>query len=52
MIDSGFSIFKRQSIRAAKDLLYGDEVVAKIKKAKTEEEITRIMNTARNRRNE
>ena len=52
MRDNSFTIFKRHAIGAAKDLLYGDDVVAKIKKADTEEEITRIMKTARNKQNE
>ena len=41
------SQYKRQAIKAAKDLKYGDEVVEKLKKAKTEGEIDRIMKAAR-----
>lgn len=38
---------KRDSIKAAKQLLYGQEVINKINKAKTTTEIYRIMHTAR-----
>lgn len=41
------SQYKRQAIKAAKDLLYGNKVIKKIKKAKTEGEIDRIMRAAR-----
>lgn len=42
--------YKVQAIKAARDLQYGDEVVAKIKNAKTDGEIARIMITARKER--
>ena len=41
------SQYKIQAIKAAKDLLYGDKVIEKIKKAKTEGESDRIMRAAR-----
>ena len=43
---------KRFCVRAAKDLGYDPEYVAKIRKAKTSAEITRIMATARERLNQ
>jgi hypothetical protein len=39
--------FKRQAIKAAKDFNYGDEVISKLKAAKTVAEMDRIMRTAR-----
>lgn len=39
--------YKAEAIKAAKDLRYGDEVVHKIRKAKSSCEISRIMATAR-----
>lgn len=39
--------YKAEAIKAAKDLRYGDEVVRKIRKAKSSGEISRIMATAR-----
>ena len=39
--------YKQSAAKAAKDLGYGKEVVAKVRKAKTESEVTRIMATAR-----
>lgn len=39
--------YRSQAVRAAKDFGYGKEVNDKIKKAKTEGEIERIMRTAR-----
>lgn len=33
-MDNVVSQYKRQAIKAAKDLLYGDKVIEKIKKAK------------------
>lgn len=39
--------FLGEAIKAAKDLRYGDEVVRKIRKAKSSCEISRIMATAR-----
>lgn len=38
---------KRETIRIANQLLYSDEVIKKIHKAKSTEEVYRIMNTAR-----
>lgn len=39
--------YKQQAIRAAKDLCYGEEVIRRIKNAKSDVEIERIMATAR-----
>jgi hypothetical protein len=39
---------KRQAIRAAKELCYGKKVVDKLEKATSDNEITRIMYSARN----
>lgn len=39
--------FRRQAIKAAKDLDYGEEVVLSLKAAKTVGEMDRIMKTAR-----
>ena len=41
--------YKREAIRAAKELCYSAEVIAALKLAKTEAEVCRIMTTARNR---
>ena len=38
------------AIRIAKQLCYGEETVNRIKHAKTESEITRILHTARERK--
>lgn len=46
MIES-FEKYKKDSIRAAKDLRYGKTVVDKLKAAKTEAEVTNILKTAR-----
>jgi len=40
--------YKRSAIRAAKELCYGKEVIDKLKKATSDNEITRIMLSARN----
>lgn len=40
--------YKRWAIRAAKELRYGKKVVDKLKKATSDNEITRIMYSARN----
>ncbi len=40
--------YKRWAIRAAKELCYGEKVVDKLKKATSDNEITRIMYSARN----
>lgn len=42
--------YKPSAIRAAKDLGYGDEVVRKIRAAKTDDEIERIMVSARHKK--
>lgn len=39
--------YRRDAMEAAKDLRYGPEVVERIKNAKTDREIERIMITAR-----
>ena len=39
--------YRREALRAAKDFRYGDLVIAKIKAAKSDNEISRIMATAR-----
>lgn len=40
---------KRSAIKAAKDLLYGPEVISQLEKAESNVEISRIMTTARKR---
>lgn len=45
--EDSFSYTQKHAIRAAKDLYYGDEVIAKLKAAKTEGEIERIMRDTR-----
>ena len=39
--------YKREAISAARDLCYGEDVVKRIKEAKDDTEIARIMATAR-----
>ncbi len=39
--------YKKQAIKAAKDLRYGDEIIKKLKAASTDGEIERIMIGAR-----
>lgn len=39
--------YRKQAILAAKDFHYGQEVIDKIKKAKTDDEISGIMRVAR-----
>ena len=39
--------YKRKMMQAARDLLYGEDVVAQIEQAETDDEITKIMRTAR-----
>lgn len=39
--------YKRFAIKAAKELYYPDAVIAKLKEAQTESEISRIMRNAR-----
>ena len=41
--------YKRQAISAAKQLCYPDYIITKLRSAQTENEICRIMSTARNR---
>ena len=41
-------IYRKQAMRAAKELGYGVKVIVKIKLAETQAEITRIMNSTRN----
>lgn len=41
------SDYKKEALKAAKELCYGDEIKKKIKEAKTDEEIERIMASAR-----
>lgn len=47
--DSELSMYRRNAIQAAKELGYPADTVAEIKKAKTKDEISRIMSIARNR---
>lgn len=42
---------KKQAVKVAKELCYGDEVANKIKNAKTPYEIDRILHAARNAQN-
>ena len=42
-----FDFLKKNAIRTAKDLFYGDKVIIELKAAKTVGEINRIMVTAR-----
>ena len=39
--------YRKQAIIAAKDLCYGNKIIEKIKAAKNDAEIERIMNTSR-----
>ena len=39
--------YRKQAMIAAKELCYGNEVIEKIKAAKNDAEIERIMNTSR-----
>lgn len=43
-----FKTYQEDAIRAAEELMYGDKVIARLEKAKTEADICRIMATARN----
>ena len=43
-----YKTYKEDAIQAAKELMYGDKVIERLKKAKTEADICRIMATARN----
>lgn len=42
-----FKTYKKEAMTAADELCYGYDVVAKLKKAKTSDEISRIMLNAR-----
>ena len=42
--------YRKQATIAAKELCYGNEVIEKIKAAKSDAEIERIMNAARHER--
>lgn len=43
-----FKTYQEDAIQAAEELIYGDKVIERLKKAKTEADICRIMATARN----
>lgn len=47
--DSELSMYRRNAIQAAKELGYPADTITEIKKAKTKDEISRIMSIARNR---
>lgn len=47
MPKKGVSEFKSNAIKAAKDFGYGDDIVNKIRAAKSDSEIDRIMKAAR-----
>lgn len=47
IMDDDEVTYKKQALKAAKELYYGQTVIRKIKKAETDREITRIMVTAR-----
>ena len=49
--DTPFKAYQEDAIQAAEELMYGDKVIARLKKAKTEADICRIMATARNEKN-
>ena len=42
--------YKRQAKQAAADLNYGEDVISAVDRAKNDAEIARIMNTARNKK--
>ena len=46
--DASFKTYQEDAIQAAEDLMYGDKVIARLEKAKTEADICRIMATSRN----
>lgn len=48
MFISEFEKEKRETIKAARELCYRQEVIKRLKKAETPNELTRIMQTARN----
>jgi len=39
--------YRREALKAAKDLFYGQAIIAEIRKAKSDDEISRIMAKAR-----
>ncbi len=49
-MEGDFKSYKNDAMNAAKDLRYGKVVIDKIKAAKTEAEIQRIMVTERHKR--
>lgn len=50
VIDTPFKTYQKDAIRAAEELMYGDKIIARLEKAKTEGEVCRIMATARNKK--
>lgn len=50
LYDTELRTYKHQALVAAKDLLYDEETISKIKAAKTENEIRQIMAEGRKRR--
>ena len=44
------NLYKKEALEAASDLNYSKEVIRKIEDAKSDNEISRIMKTARERR--
>lgn len=49
-MDEEFKTYKKDAVKAAEELRYGDNVVNRIKATKTEAEIQRIMTTERHKR--
>lgn len=45
-----FKTYQEDAIQAAEELMYGDKVIERLKKATTEGEVCRIMVTARNKK--
>ena len=46
--NTSFKTYQEDAIQAAKELMYGNKVIARLENAKTEADICRIMATARN----
>lgn len=46
-MESEFKLYKKQALKAAKDLFYGKDVIRRINDATTISEIDRIMRSAR-----
>lgn len=46
-INHTFKFEKEQTLKIARELLYGPDVIEKLSKAKTSIELTKIMNSAR-----